>query len=46
MIVNRYNFKWETDIVEDGILLYFLGQIAPLLKKVWRMLNMKSMKNG
>ena len=33
MIVNRYNFKWETDIVEDGILLYFLGQIAPLLKK-------------
>lgn len=33
MIVNRYNAKWDVDVFEDGILLYFAGQAAPILKK-------------
>ena len=33
MIVNRYNAKWDVDIIENGICLYFLGKIATLLKR-------------
>ncbi len=33
MIVNRYNARWETDILKDGVYLDFMGRIAPLLKR-------------
>lgn len=29
MIVNRYNARWETDILKDGVYLDFMGRIAP-----------------
>lgn len=33
MIVNRYNARCEADIMKDGVYLYFIGRIAPVLQK-------------